>query len=388
MVAGLHTVTAAMPAAAGQLGTHASSQRVALIPQAGPVPAQGPNGIMPTSSYVAGRPSESFARFSFSNLAINQITPAQLANFDTVALIQVPASILSSTARMALAQFVAGGGKLIIHDADETKGNDYSWLLGGAYSTGVGAGCNNCGSASGQATITTNNGIVSANPADPSYVNLAELYHFTDQGDANLIVSTDPHWFTLVTGTNGAGDTGAQVAYAQSGGGLVIYNGFDTDFIKTRATDPWRCNDAATGFSCPPPPAAQPTVDWLAQMWYSELAETWGSSGQTGGNLPTTIPVTVVGTPVPPTTVGLPKPGRRCVARKRIFVRLSRLAHLRHRTVVEVVVYINRKQVLRERRPFRDRSVKVPRRGAYTVTVVAVTKRGYHLVVKQRYRGC
>ena len=114
----------------------------------------------------------------------------------------------------------------------------------------------------------------------------------------------------------------------------------------------------------------------------------WGSSAQTGGNLPTTIPVTVVGTPVAPTTVGLPSPGHRCIARRSIFVRLSRLAHIRHRTVVEVVVYVNRKQVLREHRPFRNRSVKVPRHGAYTVTVVAVTKRGYHLVSKQRYRGC
>src|SRR5438309_2019646 len=70
------------PAAAGV--THVESRHVALIPQAGPLPAQGPNGIMPTSSTVAGRPSESFSRFSFANVSLPDVTSAKLAQFDTV----------------------------------------------------------------------------------------------------------------------------------------------------------------------------------------------------------------------------------------------------------------------------------------------------------------
>src|ERR1035441_2225805 len=92
-------VSASPPLAASF--AHSTSERVALIRQAGPVPAQGPNGIMPPSSYVSGRPSESFSRFSFSNLPLNQITAGNLAQYDTIALIQVSTSSLTASEKVA-----------------------------------------------------------------------------------------------------------------------------------------------------------------------------------------------------------------------------------------------------------------------------------------------
>lgn len=371
---------------------HSISKKVALIPQNGPVPPQGPNGIMPISSFVTGRPTESFDQFSFSNVGLSQITSANLAQYDTVALIQVRTSSLTSTAKAALAQFVANGGKLIIHDSDETGQNDYSWLLpGGSYTTKVGLGCFNCGSNSGNTTVMSNSSLISANPADPSYVNLGDLYKFTDVGDSNLLVSTDPRWTALTKGTNGRNESGAQVAFASNNNGLIVYNGFDTDFIKTKASDPFRCNDAKLGYKCPPPPAAQPTVDYLAQMWYSELVQGWGIPGQPGGGgggLPHPKPVVDVGTPISAAAAGLPS-NRRCVARRTLLLRLKRLSHLRHRKVVQADVYVDRKHVLRERRHFTNKTLKhLPRHGRYTVKVVATTVRGYHLIAKQRYRAC
>jgi hypothetical protein len=381
LVIAMHTAPA--------LAANNASQRVALIPAAGPIPTQGPNGIMPTSSYVSGKPSETFSGFSFSNLALDQVTSANLAKYDTAVLVQVHSSSLSAAAQAALAQFVANGGKLIIHDSDETNGNDYSWLLGGAFTTNVGTGCINCGSQSGRSTVTTNSGIISAAPADRSFVDLAQLDQFTDQGDANLLVSTDPRWNTLVQGTNGNGDSGAEVAYARNKNGLIIYNGFDTDFIKSSPTQPWRCESPNTGFSCP---GVQPTVDWLAHMWFSELAQGWGQAGQPGGGapgLPPGAPVVGIGTPVSPETAGLPSQVRSCVARKSLRLRLKRFAHMRHRKIVQVDVYVNRKHVIRERHHFGDRTLRhLPRHKRYTVTVVGTTSRGYHLIAKRRYRAC
>jgi hypothetical protein len=382
---------------------HPSSQKVALIPGPGPQPPDGPRGIMPTSSYVFGDPSESFDGFQFDDMAISQITAANLARYDTVALIQVNVSSLSSAQQAALAQFAAGGGKLLIHDADETSGNDYSWLLpGGSYGTHVGQGCVNCGSNSGTSTVIANSDLLSTNPADPSYVDFNALNEFTDAiGDSNLLVSTDPRWIALTKGSDASNDSGSQLAYAGDNNGLIIYNGYDTDAIKALASNPFLCDVKKTNYECLPPPAAQPTVDYLAKMWYAELAQGWGTPGQTGGGtgsaggtggggaggLPHPKRVVDIGQPLG-AAAGLPS-NRACVARRSILVHLERLAHVRHKQIVEADVYLNRRRVLHERRPFTNKRIKnLPRHGRYTVKVVATTRRGYNLIAKKGYRAC
>jgi len=368
-----------------------SSHNVALIPTDHPVPPAGINGQdgnMPISSYVSGRPDESFAKFSFSDLALNQITPANLSRFDTVALIEVNVSELSTDAKAALAQFVANGGKLLIHDADETHLNDYSWLLPGSYSTQDGAGCPNCGLTAGTTKITENSGLISGNPADPNYVNLPELQQYTDAvGDANLLVSDDPRWFAAVSGTNGRNEAGAQLAYA-SNNGLIVFNGFDTDMIKPTATSPWRCVGTPT-FQCVG--SAHPSVDWLAQMWYAELNKSWApaSSGSSQGNngLPQSNPVTGIGTPISPVQAGLPS-SKRCVAKRTLFLRLRNLIR-HHRQVVQIDVYVNGRHVIRERGHWHNVTLRrLPKKGSVVVKVVATTNRRYHLVSRVRYHAC
>lgn len=389
-------VTAASAAPEPAVGfVHASSNAIALIPKNGPVPPNGPDGIMPVSSYVTGRPSEAFTRFSFHNVALGQITTATLSKFDTVALIQVKVENLTAPARAALAQFVANGGKLIIHDSDETKLNDYSWLLpGGPYSTRVAAGCEGCGGTSGSSTVT-NSSLISTNPADPSYVNLGELARFTDAiGDANLLVSTDPRWFALAEGPNSASnnESGAQVAFA-SNNGIIIYNGFDTDFIKTTPADPWRCNDPALGFKCPA--SSTPTVDWLAHMWYSELVLGWGVPAQPpagGGGAPSPLPevkpIVKVGQPLSVALAGLPS-NRVCVARSGLLVRLKNLSGLHRGAIAQVNVYLNGKLVVHQRGRLANVRLKhLPRHRRFTLEVIVTTKRGYHLIATRRYRGC
>jgi hypothetical protein len=376
---------------------HSGSVKVGLIARNGPVPPNGPDGIMPISSYVSGRPAESFAGFSFSNVALAQITAARLSQFDTVALIQVRVTDLAPAAKAALVQFVANGGKLLIHDSDETKLNDYSWLLPGPYSTRVAAGCEGCGGTSGTSTVT-NSSLISTNPADPSYVKLSDLAAFTDAiGDANLLVSTDPRWFTLAQGTNSSGgnETGSQVAFANHNG-LIVYNGFDTDFVKTTPSDAWRCNQPALGFRCPA--GSTPTVDWIAHMWYSELVQGWGTPPQPAGGggggtgarplLPQSKPIVKIGVTLAASLAGLPS-NRLCVGRAGLFLRLKNLSRARRGAITQVDVFVNGRLVLHKRGRLVNVTLKrLPRHGRFTVEIIATTKRGYHLIAKQRYRRC
>ena len=191
-------------------------------------------------------------------------------------------------------------------------------------------------------TVLVNSPIISANPSDPSYVNLAELDQFTDQDDKNLLSSTDQRWNALVQGSNSRGEQGTVVADATDGSGLIVYNGFDTDFVKAQPTDAWRCA-GTIGYVCPS--TGGPTVDWLGQMWYSEL--NLGAAGAT--SLPASPPVVSVGTPVAAPAAGLPTTQpRACKARTSLLLRLRRLGHLHGRKIVQVDVYLNRRHVLRE----------------------------------------
>jgi len=370
-----------------------ASHSVALIPSNQPSPPEGFNGqdgILPISTTVAGKPAESFGKFSFTNVALTQISASELAKFDTVVLNEVRVTALTAVDKTALSQFVANGGKLLIDDSDATHNNDYSWVVPGTGTTQVGAGCNNCGlTAKVLPTIVQNSGLISGNSSDPSYVNLADMNQYTDAvGDSNLLTSsTLGHgWFAAVTGQNAKGEAGAQIAFATDGTGLVVYNGFDTDMVMPTATSPWRCvMDPQTHYDCPT--AAHEQADWVAQIWYNELNESWGPQG-TGG-LPTSTPVSSVGTPVTPGAAGLPS-NTQCVARKSILLRLLRLvSHHNRKHIMRIDVFLNGRHRLKEHGHWHNVTLRrLPNHGTYVVKVVATTRRHYHLISRQRYHAC
>jgi hypothetical protein len=98
-------------------------------------------GTLQTAGTVAGSPEDSFETFTFTDLAQEQVEPATLAQYDTVVLNQVFTSSLSEAQKQTLSSFVTDGGKLIIHDADGTNGNEYSWL---PVPANTGESCENC----------------------------------------------------------------------------------------------------------------------------------------------------------------------------------------------------------------------------------------------------
>jgi hypothetical protein len=370
-----------------------ASHNVAMIPSNQPSPPQGylnQDGILPVSTTVAGNPNESFGKFSFTNVAVSQITAAELAKFDTVVLNEVRVTSLTTAEETVLSQFVANGGKLLIDDADATHNNDYSWVVPGTGTTQVGAGCNNCGLTSGTSMILNNSGLISANPSDPSYVNIADMQHYTDAiGDSNLLTSSalGRGWFAVVQGTDAKGEAGAQLAYATNANGLVVYNGFDTDMVMPTSTSSWRCvMDPQTHYDCPAK-AAHEQVDWVAQMWYNELNESWGPSA--AGGLPMSTLVSSIGTSVAPGAAGLPS-NTKCVAKKSILLRLRRLvSHHNGKHIVEIDVFLNGRHRIREHGHWHNVTLRrLPKHGTYVVKIVATTTRHYHLVSRGRYHAC
>ena len=175
---------------------------------------------------------------------------------------EVPTESLSEAQEQALSTFVTNGGKLIIHDADGTSGNTYSWL---PVPANTGQSCQNCGNLDGVAEVTENNTLVSNEPSSPYYVNVNELPGSSDAvGDANVLVSNDPRWDVDILATNDNNVEDAVDAYATDGG-TIIYNGFDTDAIGAEF------------------PSGN---NWLNKIWYDELRQQWDPD-----NLPHSTPL-------------------------------------------------------------------------------------------------
>jgi hypothetical protein len=250
-------VVMALHASIAQAATQRSNQ-VAIVLGEGTDDA----GTLQTSGSVAGSQPDSFDSFSFVDVAQEEIQSATLSHYDTVVLNQVFTNSLSEAQKQTLSSFVTSGGKLIIHDADGTEGNSYSWLPVPAE---TGASCENCGHEDGEARIVENNTIVSNEPSSPYYIDVNEFPGQSDAvGDANVLVSTDPRWDKDVEATNDQNVEGAVDAYAEDGG-LILYDGFDTDDIESTF---------GSGNA------------WLQKIWYDELNEQWNPS-----NLPHSTPL-------------------------------------------------------------------------------------------------
>jgi hypothetical protein len=214
---------------------------------------------------------------------------------------------------------------------------------------------------------------------DPSYVNLTELGQRTDAiGDANLLVSLDSHWSVSATVTNAEGNTGAALASA-GGNGLIIYNGYDTDYVRPSPSSPWLCvQGSPPDYACPPPASG---VDWLAKMWYDALAQSWGSSAAA----PSAPSALAVGQVVSPAQLTAPS-SLRCVARRTLSFSFRKL----HRRIRRADAYVNGRHRLHIRgRNIRHLTLRrLPSTGTYTVKLILTTQRRYHLIMRHRYRAC
>lgn len=184
---------------------------------------------------------------TFTRIGPGDLSAATLAEYDTLVLSQAcNIGQLPKAQLNELVDWVAAGHKLIIYDSDECgQPVDYAWLPYHFSTDNPGA----MGSAQGTFEIVADDSMISADPALPSYIDSAKFVGI-EIGDANVMVTQDLRWCGNAEAVNLHGERGFVHAYALYGGGLIIYNGLDTDNISSAG---------------------------MYKLWQQELAQPWDS---------------------------------------------------------------------------------------------------------------
>lgn len=218
------------PASVG-VGTsgYSSSANVIVLNENGTPYGAGGAGYFPTSAASA---------YDLTYMAADEVTGVSSFGVnDTVVLWEYCSIGDDSTVQSALVSFLQNGGKVIIWDSDSCTGSsqaDYSWLsaVGASFSVSTPGAT---GSSGGSVTVIENNDFL----IDVSTSDLSYLVSSTDAvGDLNTVTTSSQSWCATLSGTNIAGDTGYASAYTGPGslagapGGLLVYTGFDTDYIS------------------------------------------------------------------------------------------------------------------------------------------------------------
>jgi hypothetical protein len=240
-------------------GSHAKSVNIALIPNT-------------TGGGFGGGGAGTLLLSYFPGYNITIVDPsavisaASLANYDTVILYQfcnINSYTTLTTSLVGWAQQY--GGKILIWDSDSCGGTStYTWLNAlGAQFTRISPG--QTGNTGGSITFVENNGLGSSVSSSPYYVNTSLMVSQTDAvGDLNVvdINTVAPVWCALMRGVNTLGQSGFAHMYTKIGAltgapdALIIYCGFDTDFISS----------SGGGLE-------------LVKLFTLELAHGWGSPG-------------------------------------------------------------------------------------------------------------
>lgn len=222
--------------------------QVAIVPDA----SSTKDGALPTTDIA-------FANFVFTDLPWGNVTGGNLTAYQIVVFLvddAAPDPLLSAQQAADLNNWVFSGGKLIIYDS-EMSAVDYSWLVYPFTSYSPGAN-----EYSGQITYMESNSLGSTDPLNSHYINTtqSDANAWRDAvGDSNLFVTEDIHWCLHIECTTGVGTTGWTHTYARYGDGLMIYNGFDIDYLSA-ATTPGTVGIAN-----------------LAKLWLLELQQPWGA---------------------------------------------------------------------------------------------------------------
>ena len=226
----------------------ASGTQVAIVPD----PSSSNGGTLPSTD-------PAFANFTFTSLPWANVTAGNLTAYQIVVLlIDAGASspVLSPQQASDLNGWVNAGGKLIMYDS-EMPAIDYSWLIY-PFTT------NNPGQmgASGELTYLEDNDLGNSNPASPYYINITQqgANVWEDAvGDCNVFITQDVHWCGHIEAINVNNVTGWVHTYAVYGDGLMIYNGFDIDYMYV---------DTVPGTV---------GIANLAKLWLQELTQPWGT---------------------------------------------------------------------------------------------------------------
>ena len=133
----------------------------------------------------------------------------------------------------ALLQWVHAGHKLLIVDSDVCSKSSYNFLPYPFITSNPGAR----GAPGSRLILVENDALGTADKSDAAHyfdpkayvTNGGEAVGQNQLGDANVVLTHDPHWCGHLFGTNVTQDNGFMQMYAVYGQGLIIYDGFDDD---------------------------------------------------------------------------------------------------------------------------------------------------------------
>ena len=221
--------------------------------------------------------------------------------------------------RLALTEWLAEGGKLIIYDSDRCGTGrwqtpvDYSWLHTSGFDARFQiASAGQLGGPSGALEIVAENKLSMKNPDSPYFIDTQILIDSGSEAaaDANVIIPTGTSalWCADINAVNKPGDVGYVHAFTApwaTGNGWVIYNGLDMDALL------------------------EINFEQVEKLWTYELLHGWGGAAewrdvmpkenQCVAKIPTqpqippvvqqpptlTMPTTPTTTPIVPTTPAL-----------------------------------------------------------------------------------
>jgi len=170
-----------------------------------------------------------FGPFEFIPAYATLFQPAQLKGIDTLELLWVCGgdNEFAKWQSDAFGPFVAAGHKLIIHDSDTCTKTGYSFLPYPFTTSNPGAR-----GAHGEHLDLVESSELGSDKSDPAHFVDTAAYakaQNQDLGDANTVVSQDPHWCGHLFGTNALNVNGFMHMFAAYGRGLIIFDGLDKD---------------------------------------------------------------------------------------------------------------------------------------------------------------
>jgi outer membrane protein OmpA-like peptidoglycan-associated protein len=140
---------------------------------------------------------------------------------------------LTTDQKKSLLDFVAGGGTLIIRDADFCSASDYRFVPYPFTTAATGAN----GARGSTLKVTESSALGSLDARDKTrYLDTAAYLSNSLQqlGDSDIMQTSDEHWCGLLFAKNLKAASGWVQAYARYGRGVFIFSGFDVDDIRGR----------------------------------------------------------------------------------------------------------------------------------------------------------
>jgi len=204
------------------------------VPPAGRGPIVATIARYPEAASKFGAPSivpgYRYETFLLPLLSGDELRRASVA---VLAMSCTPTKDTAPWQQQALLDFVRSGHVLIVRDADVCTKSEYGFIPYPFTTTATGA----AGARGSVLSIADSSPLAAGDASDRQhYVDTVAYLKNTSQqiGDADIMRTDDNHWCGLMFAKNAAGASGWIRAYARYGKGVIVYDGFDEDDLRSQ----------------------------------------------------------------------------------------------------------------------------------------------------------